>query len=104
MYINKNLFAPHASDLLEKLAESLFYNFHRDNVSLKLKVKKLLQKKSSKTLTAGVFYFFLVRGRITGKKMWLLWARGHNVIVRGWVTGQIKCDCNLLENQPYQNW
>ena len=51
---HKNLFAPQAQDLLEKLAESLLYNFHREHILLKLKIKKLLRKIRSKKLTAGV--------------------------------------------------
>ena len=57
-YIHKNLFAPQAQDLLEKLAEILLYNFHREHILLKLKIKKLLRKIKSKNLTAGVFFFF----------------------------------------------
>ena len=41
---------------LEKLAEILLYNFHREHILLKLKIKKLLRKISSKNLTAGVFF------------------------------------------------
>ena len=48
------MFAPHAQVLLEKLAEILLYNFHREHIMLKLKAKKLLRKFSSKNLTAGV--------------------------------------------------
>ena len=55
IYIHKNLFAPQAQDLLEKLAEILLYNFHREQILLKLKIKKLLRKIKSKNLTAGVF-------------------------------------------------
>ena len=51
---NKTLFAPQAPDLLEKLAESLRYNFYRKHILLKLKIRKLLRKISSKNLTAGV--------------------------------------------------
>ena len=58
IYIHKNLFAPQAQDLLEKLAEILLYNFHREHILLKLKIKKLLRKIKSKNLTAGVFFFF----------------------------------------------
>ena len=54
IYIHKNLFAPQAQDLLEKLAEVLLYNFHREHILLKLKTKKLLRKNKSKNLTAGV--------------------------------------------------
>ena len=54
LYIHKNLFAPQAQDLLEKLAEILLYNFHREHILLKLKTKKLLRKIKSKNLTAGV--------------------------------------------------
>ena len=60
LYIHKNLFAPQAQDLLEKLAEILLYNFNRKHIFLKLKTKKLLRKISSKNLTAGVFFCFLV--------------------------------------------
>ena len=49
------MFAPQAQDLLEKLAEILLYNFHREHNLLKLKTKKLLRKIKSKNLTAGVF-------------------------------------------------
>ena len=49
---------PQAQDLLEKLAEILLYNFHREHILLKLKIKKLLRKNKSKNLTAGVFFFF----------------------------------------------
>ena len=58
IYITKNLFAPQAQDLLEKLAEILLYNFHREHILLKLKIKKLLRKIKSKNITAGVFFFF----------------------------------------------
>ena len=40
---------PQAQDLLEKLAEILLYNFHREHILLKLKIKKLLRKIRSKT-------------------------------------------------------
>ena len=56
--MHKNLFAPQDQDLLEKLAEILLYNFHREHILLKLKTKKLLRKIKSKNLTAGVFFFF----------------------------------------------
>ena len=46
---------PQAQDLLEKLAEILLYNFHREHILLKLKIKKLLRKIKSKNLTAGVY-------------------------------------------------
>ena len=59
-YIHKNLFAPQAHDLLEKLAESLLYNFHREHVLLKLKIKKLLREIRSENLTAGVFFVFFL--------------------------------------------
>ena len=49
-----NLLAPQVQDLLEKFAESLLYNFHREHKLLKLKLKKLLRKIRSKNLTAGV--------------------------------------------------
>ena len=55
MYVHKNQFAPQPPDLLEKLAECLINNFHRKLILLKLKMKKLLRKISSKNLTAGVF-------------------------------------------------
>ena len=54
------MFVPQAQDLLEKLAEILFYNFHREHILLKLEIKKLLRKIKSKNLTARVFFFFLV--------------------------------------------
>ena len=54
IYVHKNLFTPQAPDISEKLAECLLYNFHRDLILLKLKIKKLLEKISSKNLTAGV--------------------------------------------------
>ena len=47
---------PQAQDLLEKLAEILLYNFHRERILLKLKIKKLLRKIRSKNLSAGVFF------------------------------------------------
>ena len=50
----KNLFAPQAQGLFEKLAKILLYNFHRKHILLKLKTKKLLRKISYKNLTAGV--------------------------------------------------
>ena len=55
IYIHKNLFAPQAQDLLEKLAEILLYNFHREHILLKLKTKKLFRKLKSKNLSAGVY-------------------------------------------------
>ena len=60
IYIHKNLFVPQAQDLLEKLAEILLYNFHREQILLKLKTKKLLRKIKSKNLTAGVCFFFSI--------------------------------------------
>ena len=53
--IHKNLLAQQAQDLLEKLAEILLYNFHREHILLKLKTKKLLRKIRSKNLSAGVY-------------------------------------------------
>ena len=47
IYIQKNLLAPQVQGLLEKLAESFLYNFHRKQILIKLKIKKLLQKNSS---------------------------------------------------------
>ena len=44
IYIHKNLFAPQAPDLLEKLADSLLYNFDGEHILLNLKIKKLLRK------------------------------------------------------------
>ena len=44
MYVHKNLFAPQAPDLLEKLAECLLYNFYRKFILLKLKIKKVIAK------------------------------------------------------------
>ena len=35
---------PQAQDLLEKLADILLYNFHREHILLKLKIKKLLRE------------------------------------------------------------
>ena len=49
-----NLLAPQVPGLLEKLAKSFLYNFHRKHILLKLKIKKLLQKIVLKTLSAGV--------------------------------------------------
>ena len=43
---------------LEKLAEILLYNFHREHILLKLKIKKLLRKIKPKNLTAGFFFVF----------------------------------------------
>ena len=54
IYIHKKLFVPQAQDLLEKLAEILLYNFRREHILLKLKIKKLLRKNRSKNLSAGV--------------------------------------------------
>ena len=54
IYKHKNLFAPQAQDLLEKLGEILLYNFHREHILLNLKTKKLLRKIKSKNLSAGV--------------------------------------------------
>ena len=39
-----NLFVPQAPDRLEKLAECLLYNFHRELILLKSKVKKVIAK------------------------------------------------------------
>ena len=49
IYIHKNLLAPQVAGVLEKLAESFLYNFHRKHNLLKLKIKKLLQKLVLKT-------------------------------------------------------
>ena len=56
IYIHKNIFEPQLPDYLEKLVESLLYNFHREHLLLKLKIKKLLRKISSKNFTAGVIF------------------------------------------------
>ena len=48
IYIHKNLFAPQATEHLEKLTEILLYNFNCEHILLKLKIKRL-QKISSKT-------------------------------------------------------
>ena len=50
IYIHKNLFVPQAQDHLEKLAEILLYNFHREHILLKLKIKKLLRKNNCKMI------------------------------------------------------
>ena len=50
---------PQAQDLLEQLAEILLYNFHREHILLKLKIKKLLRKIRSKNLSAGVVVFLV---------------------------------------------
>ena len=44
IYIRKNLFAPQAQDLLEKLSEILLYNFHRKHILLKFEDKKVIAK------------------------------------------------------------
>ena len=44
---------------LEKLAEIVLNTFHREHILLKLKIKKLLRKISSKNITAGAFLFVL---------------------------------------------
>ena len=44
IYIQKNLFAPQAPDLLEKLAEILIYNFYCEHILLNLKTKKVIAK------------------------------------------------------------
>ena len=55
LFLKRNLNSTlKAQDLLEKLAEILLYNFQREHILLKLKIKKLLRKISSKNLTAGV--------------------------------------------------
>ena len=58
IYIHKKRFEPQASDHLEKLAESLLNNFHREHTLLKLKIKSYCEKLVLKTLTAGVCLFF----------------------------------------------
>ena len=52
--IHKNHFETQAPDHLEKLAESLLYNFHHKHILPKLKIKKLLRKISTKNFTAEV--------------------------------------------------
>ena len=52
MYTKKP-FEQQAPDHLEKLAESLLYNFHRKHILLNFKIKKLQRKFSSKNFTAG---------------------------------------------------
>ena len=44
IYIHKNLFGPQAPDLLEKLAESLLYNFHHEHILLKIEDKIVIAK------------------------------------------------------------
>ena len=65
---------PQSPDYLEKLAESLLYNFHREHLLLKLKLKKLLRKISSKNFTAGVFFpSFLVSDETAQNESQLIW-------------------------------
>ena len=71
IYIHKNQFAPQAQDLLEKLAEVLLFNFHREHIFLKLKIKKLLRKNKSKNLSAGVFFFRTVEDTAKGMNMFI---------------------------------
>ena len=40
--MRKNLFAPQTSDLLEKLALIFLHNFHRDQILLTMKIKKVI--------------------------------------------------------------
>ena len=54
-------FEPQAPDHLEKLAEILLFNFHREHILLKFKIKKLWRKFISKNFTAGVYQFSCVR-------------------------------------------
>ena len=48
--IHKNLFEPHTPDHWEKFTESLLYNFHREHILLKLKIKNYCKKLGLKTL------------------------------------------------------
>ena len=64
IYIHKNLFAPQAQDLLEKLAEILLYNFHREHTLLKLKIKKLFRKIQSRKLNSWSFFVFVFLRRL----------------------------------------
>ena len=41
IYVHKNPSEPQAPDHLGKLAESLLYNFDREHILLKFKIKKL---------------------------------------------------------------
>ena len=41
IYVHKNPLEPQAPDHLEKLAESLLYNYHREHILLKFMIKKL---------------------------------------------------------------
>ena len=42
IYVHKNPFEPQAPDHLEKLAESLLYNFHREHILLNVQNSELL--------------------------------------------------------------
>ena len=59
IYVHKNPLEPQAPDHLEKLAECLHYNFHREHILLKFKIKRLKRKFSSKNFTAGVYFILL---------------------------------------------
>ena len=48
--MHKNPFELQTLDHLEKLAESLLYNFHREQILLKLKIKSYCEKSVQKTL------------------------------------------------------
>ena len=51
---SSSLYSKQATNLLEELAESFLYNFHREHILLNLKIKKILRKISSQNLKAGV--------------------------------------------------
>ena len=48
--MHKNPFEPQAPDHLEKVAESLIYNFHREHILLKFKIKNHSKNLVLKTL------------------------------------------------------
>ena len=50
IYVHKNPFEQQKPDHLEKLAESLLYNLHQENILLKYKIKTYSKKLVLKTL------------------------------------------------------
>ena len=67
------------NEFLEKLVESLLYNFYHEHILLKLKIKMLLRKIISKNLTAEVKYRLQINFRNSLDPDQALQNVGHNM-------------------------
>ena len=79
--MHKNPFEPQAPDHLEKLAESLLYNFHREHILLKYK-KSYRENLVLKTLQLEFSVRNIRRSIISFQAMWIM--KGTENTWKGW--------------------